>query len=88
MTKINFLIIIFNVKSWGVDKRTACALLNLEQYCCQFKIPFYCSNIYTVDTGIKGTTICPMRTYSNETADPLQVMVDQCNEENDFADAR
>ena len=63
-------------------------LLNQEQYCCQFKIPFYCSNIYTVDTGIKGTTIFPTRTYSNETADPLQVMVDQCNEENDFGDAR
>ena len=40
------------------------------------------------DTGIKGTKICPIRTSSNETEDPLQVMVDQCNEENDFGNAR
>ena len=41
------------------------------------------------DTGIKGTKICPIRTLSNETEiDPLQLMVDQCNEENDFGNAR
>ena len=40
------------------------------------------------DTGIKGVNIFQVRSSSNETIDPLQVMVDQCNEENNFGDAR